>query len=129
MTTSIPRSKKAFARTRESYLIAKEASNATERLTTTAQSLTIVLSITSISITGSPSITTTTTGGRSSSLGRRILAIFPLQLLIQRGVIDQTPSIQEIKNPTNGPHIAYESLPDFSKSEFGGRVFPELGDD
>lgn len=44
-------------------------------------------------------------------------------------VVDQTPGLQEIEDPADGTHVAYQGLSCVRKSELSRRVGPELLDD
>ena len=118
-------------------LITSKASNAANKLATTAHNLRIFLTRTRRRIS--------CCRGRSSSgfsfgaLRRRRrlgVLVFPFEwLVLCRGsVIDQTPSLEKIEDPTNGPHVAHKSLSSVREGYFSRRglltlMFSELLDD
>lgn len=108
----------------DANLIASKASNATNRLATAAYSLRSVFR--SRGIRG----TTSRFAGVRSGRIRLGVPVVPLQGFAQRGrrVIDKTPRLEEIENPTNGSYIGYECLSDISKGDLLGRAFPKILD-
>lgn len=56
--------------------------------------------------------------------------VLPLERFAQRGrrVIDKTPRLEEIENPTNGSYVGNKRLSDISKGDLLGRTFSEILD-
>lgn len=108
----------------DANLIASKASNATNRLATAAYSLRSVFRRRRIRGT------TSRFAGVGSGSIRLGVPVLPLQGFAQRGgrVIDKTPRLEKIKNPTNGSYIGNECLSDISKGDLLGRAFPKILD-
>lgn len=66
---------------------------------------------------------------RSGRIRLRV-PVLPLERFVQGGrrVIDETPSLEKIENPSNRSYIGNERLSDISKCDLLGRAFSEILD-